>query len=103
MRDFLREKRNDAILFAVCAIAYVAIWLIWTVLPLVDGHSIADTDNIAAGLPVNGVLPTQSVSKLVISGVLYLLAVVYALLALAGSPYRRTLPQFVGLGVLTVL
>jgi hypothetical protein len=103
MREFLRENRTDAILFAACALAYVAIWALWTVIPLIGGHSIADTDNVAAGVPVIGVLPTQSVSKLVISGALYAMAVIYALLSLASSPYRRTLPLFAGLGALTFL
>jgi hypothetical protein len=103
MRDFFRTNRAESILFAACALAYVAIWLLWTVIPMVNGRSIADTDNIAAGIPLIGVLPTQSVSKLILSAALYLLAVVYALLALAGSPYRRALPQLAGLGALTFL
>jgi hypothetical protein len=103
MRDFFRENRAEAILFAACAIVYVAIWLAWTVLPINAGRSLADTDNIAAGIPLVGVLPTQSVSKLVISAALYLMAVIYGLLAIGSSPYRRTLPQFVGLGLLTFL
>jgi hypothetical protein len=67
------------------------------------GTSPAETDNVAAGIPLLGALPTQSVSKLVISGALYALSLVYALLSLATSSERRALPQFVGLAVLTFL
>jgi hypothetical protein len=101
MRNFFRENRTDAILFAACALAFVLIWLLWTV-PLF-GASPAETDNVAAGIPLLGALPTQSVSKLVITGALYLVSIAYALLSLASSSYRRALPQFVGLGVLTFL
>ncbi|MBK9715225.1 MAG: hypothetical protein IPO81_28645 [Kouleothrix sp.] len=103
MRGFLRANRTDAILFAVCALIYVAIFFIWTVVPLSGGRSLADTDNIAAGIPVLGDLPTQSVSKLVITAALYLLSIVYALLSLGSSEYRRTLPQFLLLSALTFL
>ena len=101
MGDFFRTNRRDAILFAACAAAYVVIWLLWTVLPLNGGVSLADSDNIAAGVPVIGVLPTQSVSKFVMTAALYVLAIVYGLLSLASSPYRRALPQLAGLGALT--
>jgi hypothetical protein len=103
MRDFFRNNRADSILFAICAVAYIAVWALWTIAPLNGGHSLADTDNVAAGIPIISVLPTQSVSKLVITSALYALAIVYALLSLAGSSFRRVLPQFVGFGVLTFL
>ena len=101
MREFFRSNRGDAILFAACAAAYVAIWLLWTVLPLNGGVSLADSDNVAAGVPLLGVLPTQSVSKFVMTAALYAMALVYGLLSLAGSPYRSALPQLAGLAALT--
>jgi hypothetical protein len=103
MRDFLRNNRSSTVLFVICAVAYVVIWALWTIVPLNGGLSLADTDNIAAGIPVIGALPTQSVSKLVITAMLYLLSIIYALLSLGGSEHRRALPLFVGLGALTFL
>jgi hypothetical protein len=54
-------------------------------------------------IPVIGELPAQSISKIVISSALYLLALVYALAVVATSEYRKSLPMIVGLGVLTFL
>ena len=42
MRDFLRFERRELLVFGLCALLYVAIWLTWTVLPLAGGQSIAD-------------------------------------------------------------
>lgn len=107
MREFFRFERRDALMFAICALVYTAIFFVWTVLPLVPTDtgsvSLADTDAIAAGVPLFGDLPTQSVSKMVITGALYLLALAYGLLA-AGSPEeRRALPQLLIFSVVTFL
>src|SRR6266540_2481155 len=103
MRDYFRFDRRDLIPFLVCTIIYAAIFFLWTVVPLNGGVSLADSDSVAAGVPVLGDLPTQSISKLVISGALYLMAVVYGLWSIAASEHRRTLPQFVGYGLLSLV
>jgi hypothetical protein len=91
------------IIFGACAAGYIAIWLLWTVLPLVDGQSIADMDSPFRGLPLIGELPQQSVSKLVITAALYLMSVVYALVMVATSKHRPALPTMAILGVLSFL
>lgn len=103
MRDFFRVDRRDLVLFVVCAIVYALIFFVWTVLPLNGDRSLADTDNIAAGIPLLGDLPTQSVSKLVVSGALFLMSVVYGLLAATSPDERKALPDLVIIGVLTIL
>jgi len=103
MRDFLRMNRKDAVLFAACAIIYLLIWLLWTVIPLAGDRSLADSDAVAAGIPVLGDLPTQSVSKLVISGALYLMALIYALVSATSPEERRVFPQLIIIAVLTFL
>jgi hypothetical protein len=101
MRDFLRFERKELIIFLACALLYVAIWLIWTVIPLVDGVSIADLEAPFAGFPLIGDLPQQSVSKLVITAALYLMSIVYALVMVATGKYRAALPQMAILGALS--
>jgi hypothetical protein len=103
MRDFLRFERRELIIFLACAAAYVAIWLLWTVLPLADGQSVADMDSPFRGAPLIGELPQQSVSKLVITAALYLMSIVYALVMVATSKHRAALPSMVILGVLSFL
>jgi hypothetical protein len=96
-------NRKDAVLFAVCAIIYLAIWLLWTVIPLAGDRSLAESDAVAAGDPVLGALPTQSVSKLVISGALNVMALVYALISATSPEERRVFPQLIIIAVLTFL
>ncbi len=103
MREFFRFERRDLILFLVCAVVYAAIFFVWTVLPLNGDLSLADTDAVAAGVPLLGDLPTQSVSKIVVTAALYLLALVYALLAVSTPEERRAIPQLVIISVLTFL
>src|SRR5258706_126461 len=103
MRDFLRFERRDLIIFGACALVYVAIWLLWTVLPLAGGQSIADIDSPFRGVPLIGELPQQSVSKLVITAALYLVSIVYALVMVATSKQRAALPQMAILGLLSFL
>jgi hypothetical protein len=103
MRDFLRFERRDLIIFGVSALAYVAIWLLWTVLPLAGGQSIADIDSPFGGVPLIGELPQQSVSKLVITAALYLISIIYALVMVASSKERAALPQMAILGLLSFL
>ena len=103
MRDFFRVDRKDLVLFLVCAVIYAVIFFAWTVLPLVDGLSLADTDAVAAGIPLLGDLPTQSVSKLVVSGALYLLSLIYGLLAISTPEERRAMPQLIIISALTFL
>ncbi len=91
------------ILFLVCAVIYTVLFFLWTVVGLNGGVSLADTDAIAAGIPLLGDLPTQSVSKIVVSALLYLLAIVYGLLAATSPEERRALPQLLIIGVLTFL
>lgn len=103
MRDFLRFERRELLVFAVCALIYVAIWLTWTVLPLAGGQSIADINSPFGGVPLIGELPQQSISKLVITAALYLVSIIYALVMVATSRHRAGLAQMVILGVLTFL
>ena len=103
MRDFLHYERRDLVIFGACALAYVAIWLLWTVLPLAGGQSIADIDSPFRGVPLIGELPQQSVSKLVITAALYLISIVYALVMIATSKHRAALPQMAILGLLSFL
>ena len=103
MRDFLRFERRELIVFLACALAYVAIWLLWTVLPLAGGESIADVESPFGGVPLIGELPQQSISKLVITAALYLVSITYALVMIATSQHRAALPQMVILGLLSFL
>jgi len=103
MRDFLRFERRELLVFGICALLYVAIWLAWTVLPLAGGQSIADINSPFGGIPLIGELPQQSISKLVITAALYLVSIIYALVMVATSKHRPALPQMVILGVLTFL
>lgn len=103
MRDFFRLDRRDLILFVVCAVVYAAIWLLWTVAPLAGNGSLADADAVAAGIPLLGDLPTQSVSKIVITSALYLLALIYGLISATSPEERKALPQLLVLAVLTFL
>jgi len=103
MREFLRFDRRELLIFGLCALLYVAIWLVWTVLPLAGGQSIADINSPFGGVPLIGELPQQSISKLVITAALYLVSIVYALIMVATSKHRAALPQMVILGVLTFL
>jgi len=104
MREFFRVNRRDLVLFLICAAVYALIFFGWTVFGLgPNGESLADTDAVAAGIPLLGDLPTQSVSKLVISGALYLLALVFGLLALNTPEERRALPLLLLISVLTFL
>ncbi|MEO7911834.1 MAG: hypothetical protein ABIV47_19485 [Roseiflexaceae bacterium] len=103
MRDFFRFERRELLVFGICALLYVAIWLAWTVLPLAGGQSIADIDSPFSGIPLIGELPQQSISKLVITAALYLVSIIYALVMVATGKHRAALPQMAILGVLTFL
>jgi len=103
MRDFLRFERKDLIIFLACALFFVVIWLLWTVLPLAGGESIADIDSPFGGIPLIGELPQQSISKLVITVALYLCSIIYALAMVATSKHRAALPQMVILSALSFL
>jgi hypothetical protein len=103
MRDFLRFERRELLVFGICALLYVAIWLVWTVVPLAGGQSIADIESPFGGVPLIGELPQQSISKLVITAALYLVSIIYALVMVATSKHRAALPQMVILGLLSFL
>jgi hypothetical protein len=103
MRDFLRFERRELLVFGLCALLYVVIWLVWTVLPLAGGQSIADINSPFGGVPLIGELPQQSISKLVITVALYLVSILYALIMVATSKQRAALPQMAILGLLTFL
>lgn len=103
MRDFFRLDRRDLVLFLVCAVIYAVIFFLWTVVPLTGSGSLADVDAVAAGIPLLGDLPTQSVSKLVVTGALYLLALIYGLLSISTPEERKAFPQLIILSALTFL
>src|SRR5262249_2472792 len=89
--------------FSACALAYVAIWLLWTVIPIAGGRSIADLDSPFRGAPLIGDLPQQSVSKLVITVALYVISIVYGLVMVANSKQRVALGQMAIRGALSFL
>jgi hypothetical protein len=107
MRKIFGVELREAIPFIVCAVIYAVLTFVWLVVPLVasaDGRlvSIADSEMpFFAGLPLIGELPPQSISRLVVSALLFIIALVYALWSLVASEHRRALPLFVGLSVLT--
>jgi hypothetical protein len=99
MRKIFGVELRDAIPFIVCSLIYVALVFGWNLSGIAD----SDMSFIRGVVPFIGDLPPQSISRFVISALLYLMALVYALWSLAASEHRRTLPQFVGLSVLTFL
>jgi hypothetical protein len=109
MRKIFGVELRDAIPFIVCALIYAALTFFWLVVPTIDTPnglvSIADSNMpfIRGVIPYLGDLPPQSISKVFVTATLYLMALVYALWSLAASEYRRELPRFIGLSVLTFL
>jgi hypothetical protein len=109
MRKLFGVDLKDALPFIICAVVYVVLALVWLAVPLIAGSSatvsVADSEMtfIRGVIPVLGDLPPQSISKVFVTAMLYLLALVYALVSLAGSDYRKDLPQFIGLSALTFL
>jgi hypothetical protein len=108
MRKIFGVEVREAIPFIVCAVIYAVVTFVWLVVPLVasaDGAlvSIADSDMpfIRNVIPLVGDLPPQSISRLIVSALLYIMALVYALWSLVAGGHGRTLPMFVGLSVLT--
>jgi hypothetical protein len=107
MRKIFGVELRDAIPFVACALIYTALTLLWLVVPTIDRPnglvSIADSDItfIRGVVPFIGDLPPQSISRFVVSALLYAIALVYALWSLAASEHRRTLPLFVGLSILS--
>lgn len=114
--------RGEIIIFVVCTLVLVAIVFAWNLIPVVptaDGRvvSLADDQELTflrgtavpgtavrqGYVPVIGELPPQSISKLLICAAMYLISVVYALIVLARSEYRRYVPQFAGLSAITFL
>jgi hypothetical protein len=107
MRKIFGVELREAIPFIVCAVIYAVLTFVWLVVPLIpsaDGRvlSIADSDMpFFRGLPLIGDLPPQSISRLVVSALLFIMALVYALWSLLASGHGRSLPIFVGLSVLS--
>lgn len=100
MRTLFGIDRRELILFVVCALGYAVIVFGWNLSGTADDPSMSF---IRGTIPVIGDLPPQSVSKFVVTVGLYLMALIYGLLEIATGPYRRSLPQIVGIGVLTFL
>jgi hypothetical protein len=98
MRTFFGIKPNEVILFLICLIVYAAIVFIWNLSGIASSNMSFIKDNAPA---VISDLPPQSISKLVVTSSLYLMALAYALVSVAMSPYRERLPQIAGIGVLT--
>jgi hypothetical protein len=109
MRKIFGVEIRDAIPFLVCTLIFVALNVVWLVVPLIDTPtgpvSIADSDMsfIRGVVPVIGDLPPQSISRFFVTATLYLLALLYGLWSLATSEYRRDIVQFLGLSVITFL
>ncbi len=98
MRTFFGIKPNEVILFLICLIVYVAIVFIWNLSGIASSNMSFIKDNAPA---VISDLPPQSISKLVVTSSLYLMALAYALVSVAMSPYRERLLQIAWIGVLT--
>jgi hypothetical protein len=109
MRKIFGVEMREAIPFIVCTVIYAALTFLWLVVPIIGtpngSVSIADSEMtfIRGVLPLVGELPPQSISRLVVSALLYAVALIYALWSLAASEHRRELPLFVGISVLTFL
>jgi hypothetical protein len=98
MRTFFGVKSSEALVFLVCAIAYIAIVFAWNLSGIPNTNMAFIKDNTPT--PISD-LPPQSISKFVVSSSLYLMALIYALVSVARSPYRENLPRLAGIGVLT--
>ena len=110
MRKIFGVELRDAIPFIVCAVIYAVLTFVWLVVPLIPGVngqlvSIADSDMpfVRGVIPYLGDLPPQSVSRLVVSALLFIMALVYALWSLIAGGHSRSLALFEGLSVLTFL
>lgn len=119
MQNSSNFDRREALLFVICTVLYALIcfgWLAFPVVATAEGTvSLADSDmsfvrgtidsaGVASGaVPLLGELPPQSISKLVVSAGLYLVALVYGLLVIATSTHRTALMPIFGIGVLTFL
>lgn len=108
MRTIFGVKLNEAILFAVCLVIYaVLVILLWNT--GIPGIMPSIADDVKASLPfINGIpglslLPDQSLSRLYVSAMLYIISLIYGLASLALSPYRKQIPVFVGYSVITFL
>jgi len=99
MRKLLGVDIKEALPFLVCALIYVVLVFAWNLAGIADSNMTF----VRGVVPVIGELPPQSISKVFVTATLYLLALVYALWSLAASEHRASLPQFVGLSVLTFL
>jgi len=99
MRKIFGVDLRDAIPFVVCTLIYVALVFGWNLSGIAD----SDIPFIRGVVPVIGDLPPQSISRFFVTATLYLMALLYALWSLAASEYRRYLPQFLGLSVVTFL
>jgi hypothetical protein len=114
--------RGEITIFVICTLLLVAIVFAWNLIPVVtvpDGRvvSLAEDQEMTflrgtaipgsllrqGYIPVIGELPPQSISKLLICVAMFLISIVYALIAIARSEYRRYVPQFAGLGAITFL
>jgi hypothetical protein len=98
MRTFFGVKLGEAIVFLICAIAYVVIVFGWNLSGIANSSMSFIKDNTPA---VISDLPPQSISKFVVSSSLYLMALVYSLVSVARSQYREYLPRLAGISVLT--
>ena len=78
MRTFFGVKSSEALVFLVCAIAYIAIVFAWNLSGIPSTNMSFIKDNTPA---VISDLPPQSISKFVVTSSLYLIALVYALLS----------------------
>jgi hypothetical protein len=110
MASFFRANRTEAIIFIACVLIYTAIVFGWNLsgladsdLPFIRGTAVQGSIVREGAIPVIGELPAQSISKIVITGALYLLALIYALAAVATGEYRKSLPMITGLAVVTFL
>jgi hypothetical protein len=106
MRKIFGVELRDAIPFLVCLAIYVALCVVWLVVPTVanaNGKMVSIADSEMLFMRGTSDLPPQSISRFFVTATLFLVALLYALWSLVMSEYRRYLVQFVGLSVITFL
>lgn len=106
METIFGVKRNEAVLFIVCQLLFaVLVLLVWNTGFFGLMPSIADAVHqelpFLSAIPGLSELPDQSISRLFISAMLYLFALIYALSSLVIGGYRSVLGLFLGLSVLS--
>jgi hypothetical protein len=106
MRKIFGVELREAIPFLVCLAIYVALSVVWLVIPTVanpNGRVVSIADSEMLFMRGMSELPPQSISRFFVTATLFLVALLYALWSLLISEHRRYLVQFIGLSAITFL